>query len=67
MTPTSFKSWRERLYGERGITAAAEALGCSRTSIRAWETGRHDIPRYIELACEALEIQPKIAALKAAL
>jgi len=54
MTPASFKAWRERLYGPRGVRAAAEALGCSRTSIHAWETGRHEVPRYIALACQAL-------------
>ena len=69
LTPASFKSWRERLYGPRGVKAAAEALGCSRTSIHAWETGwvirgQHSdgsfrecpvkIPRHIALACQAL-------------
>jgi DNA-binding XRE family transcriptional regulator len=54
MTPASFKAWRERLYGPRGVKAAAEALGCSRTSIHAWETGKHKVQRYIALACTAL-------------
>jgi DNA-binding XRE family transcriptional regulator len=54
MTPETFKAWRERLYGARGVKAAAEALGCSRTSIHAWETGEHKIPHYIALACQAL-------------
>ena len=47
MTPASFISWRARL----GLTARASsiALGCSRTSIAAWETGKHRIPRYIAL------------------
>jgi len=55
MTPASFLAWRLRLYGPRGVTAAADALGCSRTSIKAWETGGHKIPRYIALACTALD------------
>jgi len=54
MTPASFAAWRLRLYGHRSIKAAADALGCSRTSIRAWEAGEHKIPLYIALACQAL-------------
>jgi DNA-binding XRE family transcriptional regulator len=54
MTPSSFHAWRVRLYGERGVKAAADALGCSRTSVKAWETGTHKIPLYIALACQAL-------------
>lgn len=54
MTPASLKSWRERLYGPRSIKAASGALGCSRTSIRAWESGINKIPLYIALACQAL-------------
>lgn len=54
MTPASFLAWRLRLYGPRGATAAADALGCSRTSIKTWETGTHKVPRYIALACQAL-------------
>lgn len=70
MTPESFKSWRIRLYGERGQKAAAIALGCSRTSIANWEAGEiwdtsklrsenpqrlaRPVPRYIALACQAL-------------
>jgi hypothetical protein len=54
MTPSSFHAWRLRLYGPRGVKAAAEALGCSRTSVRAWESGQHKIPFYIALACQAL-------------
>jgi hypothetical protein len=54
LTPASFKAWRERLYGPRSFRIAADALGCSRTSIRAWEAGTHKIPLYIALACQAL-------------
>jgi predicted transcriptional regulator len=54
MTPSSFRAWRVRLYGERSIKAAADALGCSRTTIAAYESGTHRIPLYIALACQAL-------------
>jgi hypothetical protein len=67
LTPASFRAWRVRLYGERGITAAAKALGCSKTSVLAWERGyiiesypgcerkeERKIPKYIALACQAL-------------
>ena len=39
-----------------GITQieAAKALGCSRTTIAAYETGKSKIPRYIALACAAI-------------
>jgi DNA-binding XRE family transcriptional regulator len=52
LTAATFKAWRERL----GMTAtdAARAIGCSRTSIGAWESGRNKIPRYIALACQAI-------------
>lgn len=54
MTPEAFRAWRVRLYGERGQKAAAEALGCSRVTIRAYERGSVAIPRYFALACQAL-------------
>lgn len=52
LTPASFSAWRARL----GLTvkAAAEALGCSRTTIAAYEDGVNRIPRYIALACAAV-------------
>jgi DNA-binding XRE family transcriptional regulator len=53
-------AWRERL----GLTqtAAAEALGCGRRSLQAWENERADqIPLYILLACAALERKVKPA------
>jgi DNA-binding XRE family transcriptional regulator len=52
MTAASFKAWRERLA--LTATDAARVIGCSRTSIAAWESGRHKIPRYIALACQAI-------------
>jgi hypothetical protein len=75
MTPASFLAWRVRLYGERGVTAAAKALGCSRTSVQTWEQGgvyvctgdgqiliERNIPVYISLSCAAIEagIEPAV-------
>lgn len=51
MTADEFKAWRARhKLSER---AAALAIGCSRTSIRSYEAGKSEIPRYIALACAA--------------
>jgi hypothetical protein len=33
---------------------AANALGCSRTSLSNWENAKSGVPRYIGLACAAL-------------
>ena len=54
MTPEALKSWRKRL----GLSqiAAAQALGCGRSSLQAWENGTNDIPKYIGLACAALAL-----------
>jgi len=52
MTPTTFTAWRERLG--LNTVQAAKALGCSRTTIQAYEAGRSPIPRYVALACAAL-------------
>lgn len=64
MTPEAFQAWRVRMYGERGQSAAAAALGCSKTTIAAYERGyvvrvagvdtSIRIPLYIALACQAL-------------
>ncbi len=47
-----FTAARERL----GLSQAqlAEALGMSPTTIRHYEHGRHEVPRYIRLAMKAL-------------
>jgi transcriptional regulator with XRE-family HTH domain len=52
MTSDSFVRWRISL----GITQieAAKALGCSRTTLAAYENGKSKIPRYIALACAAI-------------
>lgn len=52
MTSDSFVAWREGLEMNRLEVAAA--LGISRETIRAYETGRHAIPKYIALACAAV-------------
>ena len=35
------------------VAGAAQALGCSKTSVLSWEHGKTRIPRYIGLACAA--------------
>jgi transcriptional regulator with XRE-family HTH domain len=52
MTPAQLTAWRQ----DRGWSGAeaARQLGCARNSMAAWEAGRAEIPRYIELACVAL-------------
>lgn len=49
MTPEQLKAWRKRLG--YNASRAADALGCHRNAIANWESGKHDIPKYIELAC----------------
>ena len=53
MTPASFLAWRQRLG--LSVRAASKALGCSRNAIDRWEKGATPIPRYVELACAAIE------------
>jgi DNA-binding transcriptional regulator YiaG len=45
-------AWRKRM--KLSAAAAARELGCSRTSLKSWESGATRIPRYIGLACSAL-------------
>ena len=54
MTPASFKSWRDRM-GFRFDTDVAEALGCTRETVRRYTDGKTEVPRYIALACAAIE------------
>ena len=54
MTPSDLTAWRKRL-GLNKIRAA-EALGCDRGSLSAWEAGTYPIPVYIALACAALAL-----------
>ena len=47
-------AWRARLKLTQ--SEAATAIGCGRRSLQAWENEREEqIPRYILLACAALE------------
>lgn len=47
-------AWRARMKLTQ--TDAAAALGCGRRSLQAWENERAEqIPRYILLACAAVE------------
>jgi hypothetical protein len=64
MTPELLKAWRERLYGTgygtRSKQTATQALGLSLRTYESYEAGKHRIPRYIALACAALEIDRQI-------
>lgn len=53
MTSASLHDWRIRL-GYRNKTAAAEALGISRNTYAAYESGEQPVPRLVALACAAL-------------
>lgn len=52
MTATQFREWRERL-GLNRVEAAA-VLGMGRNQPQRYEEGQ-PIPRYVALACAALE------------
>jgi len=53
MTPDELVKWRNSIaFSKR---QAAEALGLSRMTFRAYETGKQPIPRYIELAVRAIQ------------
>jgi len=49
----ALKAWRERMGLSQ--TVAAEALGCARNALRAWESGERRVPHYIGLACAEIE------------
>ena len=53
MTPDMLSDWRMRLGLNK--SQAAEAIGLSRNGYSAYETGLRPIPRYIELACSAID------------
>jgi DNA-binding XRE family transcriptional regulator len=53
MTPDELIQWRTSIALSK--RQAAEALGLSRMTFRAYETGKHPIPRYIELAVKAVQ------------
>lgn len=53
MNGETFKAWRKRHKFSQ--TAAAATLGCSRTSIKNWESApERELPRYVALACAAI-------------
>ena len=53
MTANQFVEWRFSMGLDR--SGAAKALGCSRTTIAAYENGKVKIPLYFALACAALK------------
>lgn len=54
MTAAELKKWRERLHLSQAD--AARQLGCSRRSLQNWESGKHDIPKYIAMAVSAVSM-----------
>lgn len=60
MTATQFRSWMARL--DLTIEAAAAALGLSCRQIAYYRSGEQVVPRVVELACRALEIEREASA-----
>jgi transcriptional regulator with XRE-family HTH domain len=56
MTSDDLKEWRERL--KLSLDKAAKELGCSKSTLIAYERGRR-IPHYIALACAAYALGVK--------
>lgn len=54
MTPDAFLAWRQRL----GLTqtAAAKALGLSRSALINYEHGVRPVPKPVALACAAVAL-----------
>lgn len=52
MTPADFRAWRARM----GYTQqqAAQALGVTSRTVKAWEAGKCAPPAFLALACAAL-------------
>jgi DNA-binding XRE family transcriptional regulator len=61
LTRQEFQIWRVNLGMNK--TEAADALGVSRNMPLKYEDGSVEIPRYIELACKYLEVEPAIRIL----
>ena len=59
-TAEGLRAWRGRMKLSRA--RASVDLGCSRTAYQRWEDGLALIPKYIALACAAIE--RKISAIK---
>jgi transcriptional regulator with XRE-family HTH domain len=64
MHPEEMFAWR-MVHGYSKRDAAA-ALGLARNTLRAYESGRYPIPRYVALACQAIttrrELTKQVAA-----
>lgn len=58
MTPSTLSAWMTRLGYNK--VEAAEALGIARTTLDRYLNDKTAIPRYIALACLALEGFPQI-------
>lgn len=57
MTGDDLKHRREMLgYTQQGF---AERLGLARRTVQYYESGEHEIPRTVELALQALELEQK--------
>ncbi len=59
MTPEQLASWRLGLYLSK--RQAAAALGVARNTYRAYEMGKHPIPRYIWLATTTISASRQAA------
>jgi hypothetical protein len=53
MTPASLLAWMERLGLSK--SRAASELGMARSTLDRYLSGSATIPRYIELACDAVD------------
>lgn len=54
MTAAQFRAWMARL--DLTIAAASRLLGISRRQIAYYRSGEQTVPRVVELACRALEL-----------
>lgn len=52
MTPDQLYAWRCAMHLSK--REAAMKLGLARNTLRAYESGKYPIPKYIALACESL-------------
>ena len=55
MRPQSLSAWMESL-GLNEVKAS-KSLGIARNTLRGYLAGKHPIPLYVELACEALSLR----------
>lgn len=58
MTPTQLKRWRKKNYYPQAELAGA--LGVDVTTISRWERGVREIPSFLYLALECLEIKKRL-------